>query len=186
MPWNGVEPSRPLGHTPLKRARLPIPPPGQKYNLTKFSNHYFRWYRTISPQQLSGQTPSIPSAFEISILPVFFEAFFHIYTSVMKRKYQKQRLFDQGLEDRGFSIQKESRVRRLFCIFLRSVWRHLNWWSEVLVYELRIRMFYCSQPQLRKLLILKFPIANNPDFGHPSSILRHLLSLIYYQLTVYD
>ncbi len=126
VPWNGVEPSRPLGHTPLKRARLPIPPPGQKYNLTKFSNHYFRWcrtissrqlsghtplkrarlpipppgqkynltkfsnhyfrwYRTISPQQLSGQTPSIPSAFEISILPVFFEAFFHIYTSVKKR-----------------------------------------------------------------------------------------------------
>ena len=28
VPWNGVEPSRPLGHTPLKRARLPIPPPG--------------------------------------------------------------------------------------------------------------------------------------------------------------
>lgn len=29
VPWIGVEPTRPLGHTPLKRARLPIPPPGQ-------------------------------------------------------------------------------------------------------------------------------------------------------------
>ena len=32
MPWTGIEPARPLGHTPLKRARLPIPPPGHNLN----------------------------------------------------------------------------------------------------------------------------------------------------------
>ena len=30
VPETGVEPARLLGHTDLNRARLPIPPPGQK------------------------------------------------------------------------------------------------------------------------------------------------------------
>jgi hypothetical protein len=27
VPWRGLEPPHPYGYTPLKRARLPIPPP---------------------------------------------------------------------------------------------------------------------------------------------------------------
>ena len=58
-----VELTRPIGHYPLKVARLPIPPPGQKESERRDSDPRPRpWQGRALPTELLSQSSTVASA----------------------------------------------------------------------------------------------------------------------------